>query len=85
MRLRQLARDPPVEGGIVALVLGLEREGGQLERIKNVAEVQFRERADRVGVFLHAAQRMPRVPAVVPTAGVSAVVPSLPLLSAAVT
>jgi len=74
MCLSELPRDTTIERGIIPLLLRLQRNRRQLERVQDVAEVELCERADRI--VRHDAQR---------TAGVSAVVPSVPFPSAAVT
>ena len=46
MRLGKLPGDAAIERGIVLLLLRLERERGELQRVEDVPEVQFRDRAD---------------------------------------
>jgi hypothetical protein len=46
MRLSKLSRDATVKRSIVALVLRLERQRRELQRVENVAQVELRQRAD---------------------------------------
>lgn len=56
-RLGELASNPPVEGGISAFALILQRDGRELERVKDVAEVELRESRDSLAIVTHARGR----------------------------
>ena len=46
MRFRQLSRDGAIERGVVGFPIRVERRGGQLDRVQDVAEVQLRQLGD---------------------------------------
>ena len=50
MRLGELPRDAAVERGVIPLLLRFQRECRELQRVENVAEVKFCERAAAVVV-----------------------------------
>lgn len=56
--LRQLSGDSPIKRGVRALVLLVERESCQLERVEDIAEVELRYSGDALGIVIHARARV---------------------------
>lgn len=52
-RLSELPRYPAIERGVGGLVLFVQREGGTLERVEDVAEIKLRNFCYALPILIH--------------------------------